>query len=314
MFKSSSSKPSSNTYPSNQTIETPRRFRHNLRHPSRPLYNFAWSRRFAYILLAAITALSLSLGSANVSQAFSWRDLIRGGVQVLQGWQLRRMSNEQEMELGGQINQTLLDQEFTIYTNDNIQNYVNQIGQRLTPQSTRPDLTYTFQVVEDEQINAFATMGGFVYVTTGLMQTADNEAELAGVIGHEIGHIEGKHLIDQIWRSAWQQGLLTASGLDRNTAAQIGVELALTRPNSREAERDADERGVRMLGDSGYAQSAMVSFMRKLDEMGGNPPQFLSTHPSSSSRVRDIEGHINAEQRDGDGLDSNAYKAAISPL
>jgi predicted Zn-dependent protease len=224
------------------------------------------------------------------------------------------MSAAQEMELGRQINDSLMSQEFTRLNNDNIQGYVEQIGQRIAAHSQRPDINYVFQVVDDEQVNAFATLGGFVYVTTGLMKTADNEAELAGVVGHEIGHIEGKHLIDQIWQSAWQQGLLTAGGLDRSTAAQLGVELALNRPKSREAEHDADDRGLRLMGDAGYAQSAMASFMSKLAELGGSPPQILSTHPSPVNRVRTIEGNINPAQRNGDGLDGNAYRSQIAGI
>ncbi|MEY2977960.1 MAG: hypothetical protein RLZZ435_2099 [Cyanobacteriota bacterium] len=270
-------------------------------------------RRWKYLVLAGLMSFGLSVGTQTPSQALSWRDLFRGGIQVLQGVQLSRMSDRQEVEIGQQINQNLLATEFKLYNDPLIQNYVNQIGQRLVPNSNRSTLPYTFQVVESDQINAFATMGGFVYVTTGLMKTASNEAELAGVIGHEIGHIEGKHLIKQISRTAWQQGLLTATGVDRSQVVQLGLELAVRRPHSRDDERDADGRGLRIMGASGYAQSAVVSFMRKL-ESGNNPPQFLSTHPSPGSRVQNLENAIDPAKRNGDGLDELAYRSQIQSL
>ena len=95
------------------------------------------------------------------------------------------------------------------------------------------DVAYTFQVVKDDSINAFATAGGYVYVTTGLLKAADNEAQLAGVLPHEIGHIAERHLIEQMQETAIARGLTSAAGLDENTAVQLGVELALLRHNSR---------------------------------------------------------------------------------
>ncbi len=274
-------------------------------------------RRWKYLLLSALTSLSLILGSQIPSQALSWRDLFQGGVQVLQGVQLSRMSDGQEVQIGQQINSSLLSTEFKRYDNQLIQNYVNAVGQRLVPNSQRSTLPYTFQVIESDQVNAFATMGGFVYITTGLLKTASNEAEVAGVLGHEIGHIEGKHLIKQISQAAWQQGILTAAGVDRSQVVQLGLELAVRRPHSRDDERDADQRGLRIMGASGYAQSAMVSFMRKL-ESGNNPPQFLSTHPSPSNRVRDLENSIDPNQPSlpglSNGLDEVTYRSQIQTL
>ena len=269
--------------------------------------------RWKYLFLGMVTSLGLIFGSPALTQAISWQDLLRGGIQVIQGVQLSRMSTQQEVEIGRQINQNLLEQEFKRYDNPSINNYINRIGQRLVPHSSRSDLPYTFQVVESNDVNAFATMGGFVYVTTGLMKTAANEAELAGVMGHEIGHVEGKHLIKQISRAAWQEGLLTAAGVERSQVLRLGLDLALRRPNSREDERDADNRGLRMLGNAGYAQSAMVSFMQKL-ESANAPPQFLSTHPSTTSRVRDLQASIDPAKANGDGLDSVSYQTQTQML
>ena len=271
-------------------------------------------RRWQYLLLAFLTSLSLVIGSSTIAQAVSWQDLLRGGIQVIQGVQLSRLSVKEEVEIGQQINKNLWETEFKRYENANVNNYVNRIGQRLVPYNNRSQLPYTFQVVDSNDVNAFATMGGFVYVTTGLMKTATNEAELAGVIGHEIGHIEGKHLIKQISRSALQQGVLTAAGarIERSQVVRLGLDLAVNLRNSREDERDADDRGLRIMGSAGYAQSAMASFMRKLQ--GGNNLEFLSTHPSSSSRVQDLERGIDPTKTGTDGLDPATYRSEIQPL
>lgn len=223
------------------------------------------SRRQA--ALVGLVAISMSagiwVGQAPSASALSWIDILRGGVQVVQGVQLSNLSDEQEMKLGAQINDQLLKKEFRLYQKDlQIVDYVKQVGARVSQKSQRNKLTYTFQVVDDEAINAFATAGGYVYVTTGLLKTAENEAELAGVLGHEVGHVEGRHLINGMSREAWRRGVMTAAGINQSTAVQIGVELAMRRPGSRNNEYDADLRGLRLMRDANYAEAGMVSFMK----------------------------------------------------
>ncbi|MEL7356697.1 MAG: M48 family metallopeptidase [Cyanobacteria bacterium J06560_6] len=266
-------------------------------------------KQLGYFLLAILVAMSLWLSQAQVSQASKVRDRIRSGNQTAEAVQPSRLSPEQEMRVGQKMDQDLLRSgEFTLYQNPDIQNYVVGIGERLLPYSDRAnELTYTFQVIEDSQINAFATMGGYVYVTTGLMEFADNEAQFASVVGHEIGHIDGKHLLEQIRADAVRQRLMTAAGLDESAIAQIGIELLRERPNSREDEYAADQQGLSMIGDASYAQSAMPDFMQKLADQGGSPPEFLSTHPDPENRVEALEASIDPNQRNGDGLDSTAY-------
>ncbi|MEO1387005.1 MAG: M48 family metallopeptidase [Cyanobacteria bacterium J06634_6] len=266
-------------------------------------------KQLGYFLLAILVAMSLWLSQAQVSQASRVRDRIRSGNQTAKAVQPSRLSPEQEMRVGQKMDQDLLRSgEFTLYQNPDIQNYVVGIGERLLPYSDRVnELTYTFQVIEDSQINAFATMGGYVYVTTGLMEFADNEAQFASVVGHEIGHIDGKHLLEQIRADAVRQRLMTAAGLDESAIAQIGIELLRERPNSREDEYAADQQGLSMMGDASYAQSAMPDFMQKLADQGGSPPEFLSTHPDPENRVEALEASIDPNQRNGDGLDSTAY-------
>ncbi|HAG81012.1 MAG TPA: peptidase [Cyanobacteria bacterium UBA12227] len=268
--------------------------------------------RVLYPLVSLILTLSLILGTAQVSHANRWINLILQGVQIIQ---LSNISDRQEVEIGKQINQQLVGGQVKLYSNSSINRYVDEIGQRLVQESERPDLPYTFQVIDDKSINAGATMGGFIYINKGLITAADNEAQLASVIGHEIGHITRRHLIQQMRQTAIARGIAVAAGLDRNTLVNIGVELALKRPNGRQDEFEADQVGLETLTQAGYAPSGMVDFMEKLLNKGGSVPTFLSTHPDVDDRITALEQAIDPTQADiGDGLDNNAYKNKIRPL
>ncbi len=268
-------------------------------------------RRWLYPLLSVVMAISLVLGVPQASRAISWLDLIFQGVQYIQ---LSSMSDDQEMQIGKQINDQLVSSEIRIYNNPEISRYVNEIGQKLAAKSDRPNIPYTFQVVADKGVNAFATMGGFVYVNAGLMAIADNEAQLASVIGHEIGHIAGRHAVEQMKQMALASGVATVTGLDTNTAVQIGVDLALRLPRSRDDEFDADQRGLTTLGRVGYAQSAMPAFMQKLMS-SSSVPIFLSTHPATEDRIASMNQTLGSGRGNtGTGLDNKAYKTRIQTL
>jgi beta-barrel assembly-enhancing protease len=275
------------------------------------LFSF-FSRRWLYPLLSGVLTLCLVVGSSQVAQSLPWLDLIFQGFQVVQ---LSNISDRQEVQIGKQINRQLVSQDVRLYRNSEITRYIDEIGQRLEKQSKRPNIPYTFQVVDDDKINAFATMGGFVYIHKGLIAAADNEAQLASVMSHEIGHIAARHAIQQMRQAAVTRGVATAAGLNSNTIVNIGVELALQRPNSRKDEFQADQLGLETLKQDGYAPSGMVEFMKKLLKTGGSVPTFLSTHPATSDRIEALNQAINPAQANvGKGLDGVAYKNRISTL
>ncbi|AFZ34639.1 peptidase M48 Ste24p [Stanieria cyanosphaera PCC 7437] len=276
---------------------------------------FLWysHRRWLYVLLSLVCCVSIAIAKPLPSYGVPWIELFIRGAQI---YQLSNISETQESQLGQEINQQLISSgRAPISSNQTITNYINEIGQRLAKTSERPKLKYTFQVVNDNGINAFATMGGYVYVNLGLIKKASNEAELASVIGHEIGHIVGRHAIQQMRQQAISQGVLTAAGLNRSAAVQIGVELALSRPNSREDELEADQLGLVNLKKAGYAPSGMISFMEKLLQKGGSVPNILSTHPATSDRIKALDAKVDPQTANvGMGLDSQAYKNRISSI
>ena len=270
-----------------------------------------WQRRCLYPLISISIALTICLGTPLSSKAIDLLPLLFQGLpQVVKVFNLSNISDSQEVDLGQQMNQELR-QEVRISRNSQLNSYVEQIGRRLAANSDRPNLSYTFQVVEDPAVNAFATAGGFLYLNTGLLKAADNEAEVASVLAHEMGHIEGKHLIKQMREQAIISGGATAMGLDRNKAVGIGVQLALNLPHSRRDELDADKRGLKILTRTGYAQSAMVSFMKKL-QGSSSVPAILSTHPGTDTRITALQRQIkNQPSSQNHGLDNPVYQSKM---
>jgi beta-barrel assembly-enhancing protease len=264
-------------------------------------------QRWLYAGISILTIGTIIIGQPQMSQSADLLQLLLRGAQIVQ---LSNMSDAQEIALGEQTNQSI-SSEVKISRNPAMINYINQIGQRLARNSARPNLKYTFQVVEDDNINAFATMGGFVYVNTGLMKAADNEAQLASVIGHEIGHITGRHSLQQVKQRAISQGVTSLLGVDRDQVVQIGVQVALTLPNSRQDEYDADRRGLTTMIQTGYAPSAMPEFMKKLIS-NKSSPEFLSSHPAVPERVANLQRMIPAAYRNRtDGLNASTYKQSL---
>ena len=270
-------------------------------------------KRWTYGAIALILASTLILSSPSPSQAFDLGDIfniLRHGVRV---FQLSNLSDSQEVELGKQIDRQLKQSQIRVITAPEIVGYVDDIGQRLASNSNRPNIPYRFQVVRDAKVNAFATMGGYVYVNAGLMVAADNEAQLAGVIAHEIGHITERHAVNQLRQRALAQGVASAAGVSRSRAVQLGVELAINRPKSRRDELEADDLGLQYLNDTGYAPKAFPDFLRKLLR-ARSVPTLLSTHPNTRDRITLAEAkiaRIPENDRGTAGLDQEPYRAKI---
>lgn len=257
-------------------------------------------RSATVIAVALASLLTISCGSA-------------GG-----GGDFNLISIEEEWQLGQQLSQDVARQ--VRLSNDSTMNsYVSSVGQRLVAQTPDPfnRLPWQFHVVEDPAINAFAIPGGHVYVHTGLIANADNAAELAGVMAHEISHITARHTTEQISR---QYGLSVLAGLvlgqDPGVLSQIAAQIvaggALAR-FSREAEREADQRGITAMAQAGYNPIAMATMFEELLEhrqgQPGRVQQFFSTHPLTEERIR--EARKRAEQIGARGtLDEPGFQAA----
>jgi predicted Zn-dependent protease len=261
------------------------------------------------LTIICLLSFLLSLAIASHSLAFDLRDLIRILPRAIQVIQLSNLSDQDEVALGQSIDRQI-QAEVRLSNNRRAQRLVEDIGQLLARTSDRPNIPYTFQVVEDSRINAFATMGGFVYINTGTIASADNLAQLASVIAHEIGHISGKHALEQMRQMAIARGIASVAGVEDSQLVNIGVQIALRLPNSREAEFDADRRGVFNLARAGLAPQAMPAFMQKLEREDGMAPDFLRTHPATRDRINALNDIIRQNNLVGTvGLNDREYQS-----
>ncbi|HEV7366842.1 MAG TPA: M48 family metalloprotease [Gemmatimonadales bacterium] len=212
--------------------------------------------------------------------------------------ELALVSESQEIEMGKQAAQEVA-QTIGIYNDNNVQSYVAGLGKRIAANSERPNLPWEFHVVEDASVNAFALPGGFIYVTRGLMTSINDEAELATVVGHEIGHVTNRHSVQQISKSELAQlGLGIGSILSSDIAqfgqlASAGLSVLFLK-YSRDAENQADQAGFRYALQQGYDVREMAKVMETLDRIsqtggGGKLPEWLATHPNPGNRIKHIQ-------------------------
>jgi predicted Zn-dependent protease len=208
------------------------------------------------------------------------------------------MSEAQEIETGRQLDAEVR-REMGVYRDDELQRYVNAIGQRLARGSHRSQLQWHFAVVDQPAVNAFALPGGYIYLTRGILPFLDNEAELAGVLGHEIGHVTARH-------SAASYSKATGAGVG---LALLGIFVPSTRPlqgvaetamsvlflkHGRDDELQADRLGADYSAKAGWDPNGiagMLTTLARIDEATGSRkgvPNWLSTHPAPADRVQQV--------------------------
>jgi predicted Zn-dependent protease len=211
------------------------------------------------------------------------------------------MSWEEEVQIGSQAAPQFIEQSGGELPDQGIVQYVRDMGARLASQSEMPDIEWEFFVLDSQVINAFALPGGKVFISRGLMAKMDNEAQLAGVIGHEIGHVTARHGNERMGKAMIAQGLILAAGIggavsDNEYMQVLGVGTAVggqlfLLKYSRGNELEADALGVRYMAKVGYNPVGQIQVMEILREAsgGGAPPEWLSTHPASDTRISNLE-------------------------
>jgi predicted Zn-dependent protease len=207
------------------------------------------------------------------------------------------MSESQEIALGKEADPQIVA-EFGLYEDPTLQRFINEKGQAMAKVSHRNNLNYEFKIVDSPVINAFAVPGGYVYFTRGIMAHFNNEAQFAGVLGHEIGHITARHSAQQQSRSILAQGGLLLGMILSPTVAQMGQEVSqglglLLLKYGRDAERESDRLGVEYSTKIGYDAKEMADFFttlqRKQEETGQERiPSFLSSHPDPGDRYNTV--------------------------
>jgi predicted Zn-dependent protease len=224
--------------------------------------------------------------------------------------ELSLVSESQEIQMGQQAAQDVA-QSIGLYNDSKVQSYVANLGKRMAAESERPNLPWEFHVVDDASVNAFALPGGFIYITRGLMASINDEAELATVLGHEIGHVTYRHSVQQISKSQLAQlGLGIGSILSSDIArfgqlASAGLSILFLK-YGRDAENQADQAGFRYALKQNYDVREMTDVFQTLNRIseasgGGKLPEWLSTHPDPENRIEHIEKILDTLQVDPSG-------------
>lgn len=215
--------------------------------------------------------------------------------------QLLLLDWEDELRLGAEAAPEFLDQSGGEVPDEKILAYVRELGYRLAAESEMADIEWEFHVLDSSVINAFALPGGKVFISRGLMAKMTNEAQLAGVIGHEIGHVTARHGNERMSQAVVVQAGVIAAGVagavsDDEWMGLLGVGTAVggqlyLLKYSRSNETEADWLGVRYMTRNGYNPYGQVQVMEILREAGGGSgtPEWLSTHPAPDTRIADLE-------------------------
>lgn len=233
-----------------------------------------------YTTLLAFVACALSLTQCAKNPVSGNRQLVL-------------MSEAQEISMGQSADPEIIGQ-YGLYPDSSLQKFINEKGKQMAAISHRPNIEYNFRIVDSDIINAFAVPGGYVYFTRGIMAHFNNEAEFAGVLGHEIGHIAARHSVAQQRNAMLGQlgiiaGVIIAPDLAQFAeSASQGVGLLLLK-FGRDAERESDRLGVEYSSKINYDAEEMAGFFKTLQrqsEAGGGQelPDFMSTHPNPGDR------------------------------
>ena len=259
--------------------------------------------------------LALSLASPQLFEA---------RVQPSHGFDM--FSAQEEVQAGQQAAQQATKQLPVLPDSDPVTRYVQRLGKELSSHAPGQKWPYTFHVVNQNEINAFALPGGPVYINVGTIQAADTEGQLAGVMAHEISHVVQRHGT----RSASKQmaaqlplallgGIMGRGALSQ--AAQLGISFGVGSyflKNSRQAETEADLLGTDIMYDTGFDPHAMSQFFQKLEAQGGSRgPQFLSDHPNPGNRAQLVSQEVSTlapKQFRGDSAEFRTIKQRVSGM
>lgn len=215
------------------------------------------------------------------------------------------LSIDEEKQIGDQFAQQAR-RELDFVGDDLVRHYVESLGERIVQAAGPQPLDYRFYVVDDDQINAFAAPGGYVYVQTGVILAAHNMSELAGVMAHEVGHVALRHVARNYYRQR-STGMLYELGAAAlaifvggpaayggQLAGQLAA-MAYLNHFSRDAEREADQFAVEVLPRAGISPVGLANFFETmLQQDKGSPPEFLSSHPTTQERIENARAEIRA--------------------
>ncbi len=241
--------------------------------------------------------------------------------------ELMLMSEEQEIAMGKKSDPAVIAQ-YGLYQDQTLQNFIHEKGQLMAKISHRPNLPFEFKIVDSPVVNAFALPGGYIYFTRGIMAHFNNEAEFAGVLGHEIGHVTARHSARQYSKQQVAQVLMVGGMVVSPQFAQFGNEAQqglglLFLKYGRDNESESDRLGVEYSTKIGYDAQEMAGFFQTLNRLSeesgaGEIPSFLSTHPHPTNRFNNVKQLAAEWQSKAPGgsykIERNAYLKMVDGL
>jgi peptidase M48-like protein len=220
------------------------------------------------------------------------------------------IDDKEERELGEKVSAQLIEK-YGAYQDKDVAKYVTLVGSVIAKESTRPSLNWTFVVLDTDGVNAFAAPGGIVHVTRGLLGLAKNEAELAGILGHEITHEQGKMI------SMGGDAAGGGAGRDELIAkmSEKAYHLVLDGEFSRDDESEADQKGVRLANKLGYDPHGLAEVLKKIDARNTGREDrngLFASHPATKDRIAKIEAQIASEKLGGKAVVEARYAKIIT--
>ncbi|HEX6976077.1 MAG TPA: M48 family metalloprotease [Vicinamibacterales bacterium] len=233
-----------------------------------------------------------------------------------------KISEKDERRIGEKISAALIDR-FGVYQDKEVTKYVSLVGNVLAQASTRPNLQWEFIVLDTDGVNAYAAPGGLVHITRGALGLIKNEAELAGVLGHEITHVTAKHTIKTI-ETQNRNDLLAEAGKSKTGEigdavigglSDMGYKLILEGRFSRSDEMESDKVGTTLASKVGYAPSGMAAVLQKISDRNKNqaePNGWFASHPEIKDRISAMQKQIKDDKLNGTALVAARYTKAIT--
>jgi beta-barrel assembly-enhancing protease len=264
-----------------------------------------------------LTALAVAgaLAAAPTPASAQFMDKLSKGAKLAQKANDLVFTEAEEIELGQKVSAEMR-QRFGVVQDQAVTRYVTLVGAVLVTNSTRPNLPWTFIVLDTDAVNAFAAPGGYVHITKGALAMMESEAELAGVLGHELIHVTEKHTIAELKKRAAGSIAMDASGKGggKITEAVVGnMKEALFQGFGRTEERESDTKGIALASKAGYAPGGLAGFLQKLADRNKGSDQkrgLFASHPDTMDRIKKL-GELAAKLNSTATLEAR-YKKFIS--
>ncbi len=261
--------------------------------------------------LAALFFLGLALPAAEAQFG-------RLGSIVKKAEGLKPMTTEEEIAMGREVAARMIGY-FKVWENEKAASYVRKVGHLVAMQADRQDVKYHFEVLDTDDVNAFAAPGGYIFITRGLFEVLGSEAELAGVLGHEVGHVAGKHIVNELQRNkTLSAGISVAASYAPgsqylNQMAGKLVEKMIEKGLEPGDEHDADKRGVALAYAAGYSPDGMKNALLAMKRITvEEKTSWLNrTHPPLDDRLKRVEQQMAGTPAEGRPTLAERYQTSV---